>query len=102
MLDAAVAAIGGPSTDAASTVGDVEAAETAAAVAVATTVPTSCDACVGQSSGCGGRGCHVTAAATGPAAVRPALALGDNPTALADTAFATGWSSVHYPRVCLR
>jgi len=99
MLDAAVAAIGGTSTDAASTVDEVEAAETAAAVAVAMTVPTSCGTCVGQASGCGGRGCHVTAAAAGMAAAWPALALSDSPSALAETAFATGWSSVHYPRV---
>lgn len=97
MLDAAVAAIGGSSTDAASTVSEVEAAETAAAVAVAMSIPTSCTDCVGQASGCGGGGCHLT-----KRDARLALPLSGSPTAQSQTAILTGWSSVHYPHVCLR
>lgn len=96
MLEAATAAIGGPSTDAASTVTEVEAAEEAAATAVAVGMPTSCTDCVGQSSGCGGGGCTLTAS------MAPGLPLGKAPAAQAETCQPPGWSLVHCNRVCLR
>lgn len=99
MLDAATAAIGGPSTDAASAC-EVEAAEAAAATAIAAGVPTSCATCVGQASGCGGGGCALTTGGGGGG--MPGLPLGLAPAAQAETCQPPNWSSVHCLRVCLR
>lgn len=102
MLEAATAAIGGPSTDAASAC-EVEAAEAAAATAVATGTPTSCSTCVGQASGCGGGGCELTTGSGGGSGSSPpGLPLGLALAAQAETCQPPGWSSVHCTRVCLR
>ncbi|GAB0498316.1 hypothetical protein MMPV_009657 [Pyropia vietnamensis] len=105
MLEAATAAIGGPSTDAAS-LSEVEAAETAAATAVASGVPTSCADCVGQASGCGGGGCTLTAGGSGgdgsDGGAKSVPPVGQTPSAQDGKCQPPGWSSVGPQPVCLQ
>lgn len=105
MLDAATAAIGGPSTDAAS-LSEVEAAEAGAATAVASGVPTSCADCVGQASGCGGGGCTLTAGSNGDnasnAGAKSGPPLGLTPSTQNEKCQPAGWSSVERQPVCLQ